>query len=269
MYEDIVCRAIRAAWQAGAEIMQVYDGPDAGFETQVKADGSPLTRADRAAHAAIAESLGTALPLLSEEGRDIPYAERRDWREFWLVDPLDGTKEFVKRNGEFTVNIAYVRDGLPEAGVVYAPARGLLYFGACGLGAWRSASFVLPPEDAPFAAYAARAEALPCVRKEPAAEFVVVASRSHMSAETEACIESLRRGHGAVRTVSVGSSLKLCLVAEGTADAYPRFGPTMEWDTAAGHAVVRAAGREVWQAGRELPLRYNKEDLLNPYFIAR
>ena len=153
--------------------------------------------------------------------------------------------------------------------IVYAPARGLLYFGACGLGAWRSASFVLPPEDAPFAAYAARAVALPCVRKEPGAEFVVVASRSHMSAETEACIESLRRGHGAVRTVSVGSSLKFCLVAEGTADAYPRFGPTMEWDTAAGHAVVRAAGREVWQAGRELPLRYNKEDLLNPYFIAR
>ena len=107
------------------------------------------------------------------------------------------------------------------------------------------------------------------MRKEPGAEFVVVASRSHLSAETEACIESLRREHGAVRTVSVGSSLKLCLVAEGTADAYPRFGPTMEWDTAAGHAVVRAAGREVWQAGRELPLRYNKEDLLNPYFIAR
>lgn len=269
MNEKVMCRAIRAAWEAGVEIMKVYAGSDADFETESKADGSPLTRADRAAHRTIVEYLGTEIPLLSEEGKSIPYSERKNWKEFWMVDPLDGTKEFIKRNGEFTVNIAYVRDGVPEGGVVYAPVRGLFYFGLYGRGAYRMSVPPEPQADEDFSRLVSRSEALPLAGSEARKQFVVVASRSHLSPSTAAYIESLRREHEALETVSIGSSLKLCLVAEGTADVYPRFAPTMEWDTAAGHAVVRAAGREVCQAATGEPLRYNKENLLNPDFIAR
>lgn len=270
MDEKIVCRAIHAAWAAGVEIMGIYAGSDAGFETESKADGSPLTRADRAANRAIMECLGGGVPVLSEEGKSIPYGERKNWREFYMVDPLDGTKEFIKRNGEFTVNIAYVRDGVPEAGVVYAPARGVCYFGLYGRGAYRMSLSSELHADEMFARLAARSEPLPLARAGERDKFVVVASRSHLSQATADYIAALRREHrGAVESVSIGSSLKLCLVAEGTADVYPRFAPTMEWDTAAGHAVVRAAGREVVQAVTGEPLRYNKEELLNPDFIAR
>lgn len=264
-----MCRAIQAANEAGRRIMEVYAGSDADFQTESKADGSPLTRADRAAHEAIVAGLGSDLPILSEEGRSIPYAERSAWQEFWMVDPLDGTKEFIKRNGEFTVNIAYIKNGVPEAGVVYAPVRGLFYFGLAGRGAYR---LQVPPElpghlDS-LTELVAGSEPLPLPRRKER-PFVVVASRSHLSPETAAYIEGLKGEHPVLETVSIGSSLKLCLVAEGTADVYPRFAPTMEWDTAAGHAVVRAAGRDVYRADTGEPLRYNKEDLLNPYFVAR
>ena len=265
--KDLLCLAVEAAVEAGRHIMAVYDAPESQWEVERKADDSPLTRADREAHTAIAARLaGTGLPLLSEEGRHQPYDERRPWGRLWVVDPLDGTKEFLKRNGEFTVNIALVDEGRPVAGVVYVPATATLYFGAEGLGAYRLADY--RDETTP-----AWAELTDAARRLPLAEgrtdYVVVVSRSHLSAETEAFIDEARRAHADVRTVPSGSSIKICLVAEGTADVYPRLAPTMEWDTAAGHAVVRAAGGDIVEAGSSATLRYNKRDLTNPYFIVR
>ena len=265
--KDLLCLAVGAAVEAGQHIMAVYDAPESQWEVERKADDSPLTRADREAHAAIAARLsGTGLPLLSEEGRHQPYDERSAWGRLWVVDPLDGTKEFLKRNGEFTVNIALVDEGRPVAGVVYVPATATLYFGAEGLGAYRLADY--RDEATP-----AWAELTDAGRRLPLAEgrtdYVVVVSRSHLSAETEAFIDEARRAHADVRTVPSGSSIKICLVAEGTADVYPRLAPTMEWDTAAGHAVVRAAGGDIVEAGSGATLRYNKRDLTNPYFIVR
>lgn len=265
--KDLLCLAVGAAVEAGQHIMAVYDAPESQWEVERKADDSPLTRADREAHAAIAARLaGTGLPLLSEEGRHQPYDERRPWGRLWVVDPLDGTKEFLKHNGEFTVNIALVDEGRPVAGVVYVPATATLYFGAEGLGAYRLADY--RDEATP-----AWAELTDAGRRLPLAEgrtdYVVVVSRSHLSAETEAFIDEARRAHADVRTVPSGSSIKICLVAEGTADVYPRLAPTMEWDTAAGHAVVRAAGGDIVEAGNGATLRYNKRDLTNPYFIVR
>ena len=265
--KDLLCLAVGAAVEAGRHIMAVYDAPESQWEVERKADDSPLTRADREAHTAIAARLaGSGLPLLSEEGRHQPYDERCPWGRLWVVDPLDGTKEFLKRNGEFTVNIALVDEGRPVAGVVYVPATATLYFGAEGLGAYRLADY--RDEATP-----AWAELTDAARRLPLAEgrtdYVVVVSRSHLSAETEAFIDEARRAHADVRTVPSGSSIKICLVAEGTADVYPRLAPTMEWDTAAGHAVVRAAGGDIVEAGNGATLRYNKRDLTNPYFIVR
>lgn len=229
--------------------MTIYAGE---FAVELKGDDSPLTCADRAAHRVIAAGLDAAfpeIPLLSEEGRAIPYAERRGWRCFWLVDPLDGTKEFIKRNGEFTVNIALVEDGQVRAGVVYVPATGTLYYGSAENGAWRQDGEVAPRPIR--------------VRKAPAA-LTVVMSRSHPSPELA---DTLRRFNVA-DALPVGSSLKFCVVAEGRADLYPRLGPTMEWDTAAGQAIVEAAGGTVTRLDGS-PLRYNKENLLNPHFIVK
>ncbi len=238
------------AHQAGAAIMEVYRGAGTG-ETS-KADGSPLTLADLAAHHIIVAGLARLtpdIPVLSEEAADIVYAERAQWTRFWLVDPLDGTKEFIKRNGEFTVNIALIENGQPVMGVVYAPALELCYYAAQGAGAFvqRGGSV---------------AQAIN-VRSRAAGETVkVVASRSHSDARTEALLKQL----GNYQCISMGSSLKLCLVAEGEAHFYPRLGPTMEWDTAAAHAVVNEAGGKVCgMDGSEL--HYNKADLHNPEFF--
>ena len=227
MDKNILYTAIQAALAAGAEIMSVYTDPKADFEIEKKADNSPLTIADRKSHAIIAQALAvTPYPVLSEEGAKIAPEERQQWKELWVVDPLDGTKEFIKRNGEFTVNIAYVKNALIE-----------------------------------------QAERLPYANRTDDT-FIIVASRSHLTPETEAYIHEMQQKHAHVETISKGSSLKLCLIAEGNADVYPRFAPTMEWDTAAGHAIIRAAGKEVYQAGKTEPLQYNKTDLLNPWFIA-
>lgn len=238
------------AREAGRKILEIYE---TDFEVTDKADESPLTEADMAAHHTIVESLGELtpdIPVLSEESADIPWDERRRWTTYWLVDPLDGTREFIKKNGEFTVNIALVERGIPLLGVVHAPALGRTYLGCDGVGAFRQDTgdsnprpiFVEPLVDAP-------------VR--------VVASRSHRDADTEAVLERL----GPHEVVSMGSSLKFCLVAEGKADFYPRMGPTSEWDTAAAHAVVEAAGGRVCRMDMQ-PLRYNtRENLLNPRFI--
>jgi len=242
-----------ACVEAGAEILQIY-ADESRFETEHKADDSPLTAADLAANKLLRARLQTltpATPILSEESEQAAWSERRHWDECWVVDPLDGTKEFLKRNDEFTVNVALVRRNEPILGVVYAPALQLWYYAARGVGAWfqhgKSAPVLLKVEPA----YAS-------------APLRVVVSRSHPSAELDAYMSRL----GEIETVPMGSSLKLCKIADGSADLYPRLGPTCEWDTAAGHAVVAEAGGQVLNASTGQPLRYNTgEGLLNPSFI--
>lgn len=246
--------ARQAALEAGAVIMKIYTDPSQDFGIEKKSDNSPLTLADKNAHLCIMRYLGeTGIPVLSEEGQHLPFCERRNWHRLWVVDPLDGTKEFIKKNGEFTVNIALVEDGAPVMGVIYIPVTGILYYGISGVGAWKEA-----PESK---------ESLPLMRKRGEDLFTVVASRSHMNAETEEYINQLRKNHENIQLVSSGSSIKICLVAEGVADTYPRFAPTMEWDTAAGDAIARAAGKHVVNVQTGLPLVYNKEDLHNPWFL--
>jgi len=247
---DVTC-ITDIAREAGAAILEIYRRD---FAVEAKDDRSPLTEADRAAHTTICRRLAERypnIPLLSEEGEAVDFATRHNWPRFWLVDPLDGTKEFIKRNGEFTVNIALVEGGSPALGVIYAPALDRLYWGEMGSGAWVQVGCApaqrLHPRAAP-----------------PAEGLTVVKSRSHPSAELEAYLATLP----VAAAIEVGSSLKLCAVAEGRADLYARFGPTMEWDTAAGQAIVEAAGgRVVDPAGT--PLRYNKPDLHNGHFIVR
>lgn len=244
-----------AARAAGEEILEVYARD---FEVETKADNSPLTEADQRGNAVIMEALATyypTVPVISEENKEVPYGERAGWEEFWLVDPLDGTKEFVKKNGEFTVNIALIRDGSPAAGVVYRPVDGTLYSAESGAGAFKTT-----PADGAVKIFNDR-------HYSTEDEVTVVASRSHLSAEVEEFVEELRAGGKSVEFLSAGSSLKLCMVAEGAATVYPRFAPTMEWDTGAAHAVVLEAGKKVLDRGTGEPLRYNKESLLNPWFI--
>lgn len=242
---------IATAEAAGAAIMQVYRGDD--FGTVTKADDSPLTQADLTSNRVILERLQELtpdIPVLSEESKHLPYAERKDWERFWLVDPLDGTKEFIKQNGEFTVNIALIEGDAPVFGVVHAPALGLTYWAAAGIGAFKGRDTRIEAVD--YANYGS-------------GTLKLVASRSHAGAATEALVAELEQG-APVELVSIGSSLKLCLVADGQAHLYPRFGPTMEWDTAAAQCVAEQAGAFVRAPDGE-SLRYNKENLLNPHFI--
>ncbi len=246
---------METARMAGAKILEVY-GRD--FEVEYKGDDSPLTEADKAANQIIMAFLDSdypGTPVISEENREIAYGERRDWRRFWLVDPLDGTKEFIKKNDEFTVNIALVEDGRPVLGVVYQPVNDTLYLGVEQAGAWRIAKGGHPQAIVGGPHY---------LEKD---RVQVVASRSHLTPEVEAFVQDLRVQGKEVEFLSAGSSLKLCLVAEGVADVYPRFGPTMEWDTGAAQVVATAAGRQVLDAETRKPLSYNKENLLNPFFI--
>jgi 3'(2'), 5'-bisphosphate nucleotidase len=255
--------AIPAALEAGRAIMAVYES--AACTVELKSDNSPLTCADKASHDVIMRFLKeTPYPVLSEEGRSIPYAERREWNPFWIVDPLDGTKEFIKRNGEFTVNIALVQDAVPVCGVIFVPVTGLLYFGAQDLGSFR---IEMAGEYPGLDAVLASSTRLPqsCDRT----DYVIMGSRSHGSPEMEEFVAKARIEHAQVELVPAGSSLKICRVAEGSADVYPRLGPTMEWDTAAGHAIAKFAGKGLtcWEIGAELA--YNKENLLNPWFVVR
>ncbi|MDD6210557.1 MAG: 3'(2'),5'-bisphosphate nucleotidase CysQ [Bacteroidales bacterium] len=265
--QHLLTLAIQAAIQAGNTILSVYDGPEATRIVLQKENDTPLTIADQKAHAAICGELrNTPYPLLSEEGKDIPFTERSAWKRFWMVDPLDGTKEFLKRNGQFTVNIALIEDAIPVLGVIYQPTEDLLYYAAQGIGAckctaarrkWKNSLPLLIGESVK----------LPVERKTSA--YTIVASRSHLSDETQKFIEKLRNEHGKIETVSVGSSLKICMVAEGSADIYPRFAPTMEWDTAAGDAIARCAGKHILHSETAEPLRYNKPNLLNDWFIVK
>lgn len=258
--------AITAALKAGEEILRIYHDPDSDFGIERKADNSPLTVADRKSNEIIMDYLATTpYPVISEENKSVAYEIRRQWPTVWIVDPLDGTKEFIKRNGEFTVNIALVSNGTPVLGVIYIPVRQTLYYGSEN-GAFRAEHTVCLP-DMDFAGIREKALRLPVGH--PGSSCVVVASRSHMSPETEKFIDKLRLQKGKVELTSIGSSIKICLVAEGTADIYPRFAPTMEWDTAAGHAIAKAAGKEIYQMDGITPLAYNKENLLNPWFVVK
>jgi 3'(2'), 5'-bisphosphate nucleotidase len=240
---------ITLAEEAGRAILSVYDQKDVGIT--FKAGESPLTRADMASHHLILaglKALTPDLPVLSEESKSVAYQERQKWNTYWLVDPLDGTKEFIGRNGEFTVNIALIQNGHSIVGVVHAPALNLTYYAAQGEGAFRQKWGENPVEIR--------------VNAEPVDKLKVVASRSHISAALKHFLGKL----DSYQCLNMGSSLKFCLVAEGSADLYPRLGPTMEWDTAAGQCVVEVAGGTVTDLQGE-PLYYNKPDLLNPDFM--
>ncbi|MBM7571388.1 3'(2'),5'-bisphosphate nucleotidase CysQ [Aquibacillus albus] len=252
--------------EAGKEILDVYAQD---FDVEFKEDESPLTQADKRAHESIMKGLNaidSSIPVLSEEGREIPYSERREWGCFWLVDPLDGTKEFVKKNGEFTVNIALIEGKYPSIGIIYAPALDVFYFGRVGEGAYKleNASKV---EVCSEEQLMEKSVLLPEISDSDMTR--AVASRSHMSEETEVFIKELEAKSGKVEVVSSGSSLKFCLVAEGKADYYPRYAPTMEWDTGAGQAIVEAAGGKVTRYEDDERFYYNRENLLNGWFLVQ
>ena len=255
--------AITAALQAGKAILEIYHSGE--FNVELKGDNSPLTKADTASHNVIMSYLETTeIPVLSEEGRDIPYKERKAWKQLWIVDPIDGTKEFIKRNGEFTVNIALIENQRPIIGVIFVPVTGELYFSSKELGAFKVA---VDLEDYNLDALLAKAHTLPLQREDNT--FTIVASRSHMSVETESYVQEMRVKHGMVNLISKGSSLKLCMVAEGTANCYPRFAPTMEWDTAAGQAICEHAGLEVLDWETKKNMLYNRAELLNNWFLVK
>ncbi len=247
-------RLIGTAVKAGERIMEIYSKP---IEVSKKEDLSPLTAADMASHHIILEALHMHfpdIPVISEEHKNLDYSIRKDWKEVWLVDPLDGTKEFIKKNGEFTVNIALVENGRPVFGIVYLPAKQWLYYGMEGKGAFRIRD--------------KKEEEIRVGIPEKGAVLRLAGSRSHQSPDMAAFVEKQKGRYREVELIAAGSSLKFCLLAEGTVHAYPRLGPTMEWDTAAGDALLRAAGGEVLNFENGTELRYNKENLLNPSFLA-
>ncbi len=254
--------AVKAAIEAGNEIMKHYQ---TAVEVDYKSDSSPLTIADRSAHQVISKRLKPlGIPILSEEGKHQPYEERKNWPFLWIVDPLDGTKEFIKRNGEFTVNIALVKQHTPILGVVYSPPQKMLYFASTYLE--RSFRIVTDNLSINLTDLIGSATELPI--SYDGQMLTVVASKSHLNTETETYINTLKASHGGLNLVSKGSSLKFCLIAEGSADIYPRFAPTYEWDSAAAQAIIEIAGGAVISNDNNAPLRYNKENLLNPGFIA-
>lgn len=243
---------VNIAKKAGDAIMEIYEKD---FTIEYKEDDSPLTDADIKSNEIICNALAELyadIPILSEENKEVPYSNRKEWEYFWLIDPIDGTKEFIKKNGEFTVNIALIHKDRPVLGVVYAPVLNDVYFSKQGEGAYKND------------------QRLPLRSNEhPERELRVVASKSHLSEETQTFIDHLGLKTGHIEQVSKGSSLKLCMVAEGEADIYPRLAPTMEWDTAAAHAVILESGKKVVNFKTRKSLVYNKEDLLNPWFIAK
>ena len=275
----ILLRSIQASIEAGNAILEVYHSD---FAVEKKADNTPLTLADKRSHEIIISYLAEFdIPILSEEGKDVPYEERKSWDTLWIVDPLDGTKEFVNRNGEFTVNIALAEKGKPVLGVIFVPEKQTLYFAAQDLGTYKAEKSevvgLLGEEQRGSKSLALLDSIINCstrLRKraisglKPAnIPLTIVGSRSHPTAELHAFVEEKRRQYGNIEFVSAGSSLKFCLIAEGRADIYPRLGPTMEWDTAAGQVIAEKAGAKVLRYDDGKPLTYNKESLLNPWFV--
>ena len=253
--------AITAALEAGKVILEIYKSDD--FEVEIKGDNSPLTKADIASHNVIMSYLTeTNISVLSEEGKAMAYEERKDWSQLWIVDPIDGTKEFIKRNGEFTVNIALIENQQPLIGVIFVPATGDLYFSSKEKGAFK---VLVNLENYDVETLISNANKLPLQQEDSV--FTIVASRSHMSIETETYVQEMRSKYGQVKLISKGSSLKFCLVAEGVAHCYPRFAPTMEWDTAAGQAICEHAGFKVTDIENKIKMIYNRKNLLNNSFL--
>ena len=264
-YSHLLTKAADLSVIAGKEILKVYSKSD--FQVEVKDDQSPLTLADKKSHDVIIRGLkSTEIPVLSEESSEISWKQRREWNQYWLVDPLDGTKEFIKRNDEFTVNIALIEEGNPVLGVIYIPVFDVMYFALKESGAFKLSKPGMSNSENSSQELMQKATKLPAYPY--SGKIRVVASRSHLSTETSQFIEDLEKNHGDVSIVAAGSSLKLCLIAEGNAEIYPRMGPTMEWDIAAGHVIITESGGSISKTDDTL-LEYNKQDLLNPWFIAR
>ncbi len=254
--------AIQAALDAGKEILKIYE---TDFSVETKGDDSPLTLADKNANDVINDYLKpTNIPIISEENRQLDYSERKDWSSCWIVDPLDGTKEFIKRNGEFTVNIALIEAGIPLLGVIYVPVTKELYFSSED--GKTSKKITLTSENTSVKKILEVAKIIkPSILTPP---IKIVGSRSHLNEDTEKFIAEIEKDNK-VEIVSKGSSLKFCLVAEGLAHIYPRYAPTMEWDTAAGHAICKAVGVNVIDQSTGKPMKYNKPNLLNNYFVVK
>jgi 3'(2'), 5'-bisphosphate nucleotidase len=262
MINEHLKTAIKASLEAGEVIMKIYDTE---FDIELKDDKSPLTEADKQANDIINRHLKpTNVPIISEENKQTDYSVRKNWDTCWVVDPVDGTKEFIKRNGEFTVNIALVSNQKPILGVIYVPATKILYVADVN----EKIAFKAELQSHYTTIEEVLEMAQPLKPQSISDELVrVVGSRSHMSQETVNYIDTLKNGGNEVEIVSKGSSLKFCLIAEGNADVYPRFAPTMEWDTAAGQAICNAVGVDVISKETNKPLLYNKENLLNPWFL--
>ena len=266
--EYLLCEQFNAAVRAGAEIMKIYKSSD--YDIALKSDHTPITIADRMAHNSIKASLGaTRIPILSEEGRSMLYEERCNWELFWLVDPLDGTVEFIKGNNEFTVNIALMKDNICVSAIIYVPYHHKMYIAERGRGAWVMRN-VAPDGDATYSYDDIKRlkEALP-LASAAHDTYRVAVSRSHQTAETHAHIETLRANHPTLEVIEQGSSYKFCLLAEGSVDYYVRTTTTSEWDTAAGELILAEAGGTTLAYDTGAPLLYNKESLDNPWFIAR
>ncbi len=262
--KQLLTTAINAALESGKAILEIYYSGD--FDIDTKRDKSPLTKADKASHNVILSFLTkTNIPVLSEEGRDISYEERKGWKQLWIVDPIDGTKEFIKRNGEFTVNIALIENQKPILGVIFVPALGLLYFSSKGSGSFKAKIDKNSLDKFNIDILDSTSKSLPIFQNDPAT-FKIVASRSHISDETLKLVEEKKKKYKDVSLVSIGSSLKFCIVAEGKADFYPRLAPTMEWDTAAGQIICEEAGFQVVDNKTKKSITYNRKNLKNNFF---
>lgn len=264
MNDTLLKVAIKASIEAGNEIMAIYARD---FNIEYKRDESPVTDGDLASNTVLISYLRpTEIPIISEESKQLDYNIRKNWKQCWIIDPLDGTKEFIKKNNEFTVNVALVQDGKPKLGVIYAPALNTLYYADVeGKKAYKS---VITNDFDLDKAFQNESDLIQPVSISQSS-IKVVASRSHLNSDTQAFIDNLKCQYDEVETVSKGSSLKFCLVAEGKADVYPRYAPTMEWDTAAGQAICEAVGLEVLDLKTMRSMMYNREDLLNNYFLVR
>lgn len=257
MMENIDIQKINSiAKKSGNRIMRIYQQD---FKIEFKDDNSPLTKADKQSNEIIINNLRSLypdIPILSEENKKIPYKMRKNWEYFWLIDPLDGTKEFVKKNGEFTVNIALIYKNIPILGVVYAPALNLLYYAQKDKGTFKKEKEKMP-------------QRLPIYNHTNNYTLKVIVSKSHYNQETKEFVSNLKNQYKNIEFIHIGSSLKFCLIAEGKVDIYPRLAPTMEWDTAAGQIIVEEAGGKVLKYKSQESLKYNKQNLLNPWFIIR
>ena len=267
--ENLLHHSILAAIAAGNEILEIYQTK---FSVEYKADKSPVTEADKRANNKIIEMLSHFnIPFLTEETEETNYLERKNWNRLWIVDPLDGTKEFVKRSGEFTVNIALIEHGIPILGVIYAPVSKDLYFSAKKLGSFKLDKHdcleMLNVNEFSLNAIMKKAKKLPIQNNKN--KYTVVASRSHLNSQTFQYIEELKKKYGEIDLINTGSSIKICLVAEGIADEYPRFGPTMEWDTAAGNAIASFAGKKIIDLETNTEIKYNRENIRNNSFIVK